>query len=92
MILEDQLTLAVVRRIDGTQKKPGKSAMAHALRSTLRNSLHDPHIRAHVLPSLLHHLRLLRLVVHGLVDETTNVRVIIQRSEELLGLLVVTDL
>jgi len=67
--------LAVVRRIDGTQKK-----------------LHDPHIRTHVLPSLLHHLRLLRLVVHGLIDETTDVRVVIQRSEELLRLLVVTDL
>jgi hypothetical protein len=58
----------------------------------LVHSLHDPHVGAHVLPGLLHHLRLLRLVVHGLVDETTNVRVVIQRSEELLGLLVVTDL
>jgi hypothetical protein len=58
----------------------------------LVHSLHDPHIRTHVLPSLLHHLRLLRLVVHGLIDETTDVRVVIQRSEELLRLLVVTDL
>ena len=49
------------------------------------DSLHEPHFRAEILSGLLQHLRLLVFVLHGLVDEAADDRVVIERREELLG-------
>lgn len=49
------------------------------------------HLRSEVLADPLH-LSLLVLKVHGLVNETTNDGVLVERGEELLRTDVVTDL
>jgi hypothetical protein len=48
------------------------------------DSLHDPHLGTHVLAGLLLHLLLLVLVVHRLVNEGPDLRVIVKRGEEFL--------
>lgn len=50
-----------------------------------RDPLHDPHFGRQVLARLLEHLRLLILKVHGLINKSTNERVIIEGGQELLG-------
>ena len=54
--------------------------------------LEQPELGGQVDARLAHHLGLLRLVVGGAVDEVADLRMVVERLEEGLRLLVVADL